>query len=265
MRKVLNNNIKIIDVINDDNNELPFVISIPHSGLYLTKNMNDNMNDDVILANSDWYLSELYSFLKELGFTVVINNINRYVIDPNRELSFENKDNYSKSLIYMKTTFLKDIYKNSPTEEEIYYRIDNFYQKYHNELQKQINKKLKYFDKVFLIDLHSFGKNIEADIVLGNDNNKTMSKELFNKFKECFTNNGFIVSDNIPYKGGYIVRKYGAYENCESIQIELSYKSYIENREFIEEELPKINQHLMSDCQKKLKKTFNSVKNNIQQ
>lgn len=261
MRKILNDSIKIIDVINDNNNELPFVISIPHSGLYLTKIMTNKMNDNITLANSDWYLSELYSFLKELGFTVVINNINRYVIDPNRELSFDSKDDYSKSLIYMKTTFLKDIYKISPTEEEINNRIDKFYQKYHNELQKQINKKLKYFDKAFLIDLHSFGKDIGVDIVLGNDNNKTMSKELFNKFKDCFTNNGFIVSDNIPYKGGYIVKKYGTYKNCESIQIEISYKSYIDNRDFIEEELPKINQHLMSDCQEKLKQTFNLIKN----
>ena len=260
MRKIWNDNINIIDIINEDNNELPFVISIPHSGLYLTKNMNDNMNDNIILANSDWYLCELYSFLKELGFTVIINNINRYVIDPNRELSFDNKDNYSKSLIYMKTTFSKDIYKISPTEEEINNRIDKFYQKYHDELQKQINKKLKYFDKVFLIDLHSFGKDIDVGVVLGNDYNKTMSKELFDKIKECFINNDFLVSDNLPYKGGYIVRKYGTYKNCEAIQIEISYKSYIDNREFMEEELPKINQHLMSNCQEKLKKTFKLIK-----
>ena len=34
-------------VLNKDNHEIPVVISIPHSGLLLTKEMNDNLVDDL--------------------------------------------------------------------------------------------------------------------------------------------------------------------------------------------------------------------------
>lgn len=262
MRKILNESINTVMVINDCNDKLPFVISIPHSGLYITKEMNDNLIDNITLSNSDWYLKELYSFLEELGFTIVVNNVNRYTIDPNRELILNNGENYSSSLVYMKNTFSKDLYKNNIVDEEINDRIEKFYKTYHSELKKQIDRKLKVFDKVILIDLHSFGKNIGADIVLGDDNHNTMSKDIFNCIKDNFKENGFIVSDNIPYKGGYIIRKYGSSNGkCESIQIELSYKKYIDDREFLEEELPIINKSIMEDCQKKLKEVFISILN----
>ena len=47
-------------------------------------------------------------------------------------------------------------------------RIDNYYVPYHKEIEKLLKEKLKYFEKVYLIDLHSFGRNIGSDIVLGN-------------------------------------------------------------------------------------------------
>lgn len=264
MKKILDKSVEAITIINGNNNKLPFVISIPHSGLYITKEMNDNLRDNVILSNSDWYLIELYSFLEELGFTVVINNINRYVIDPNRELKLDEGEDYSKSLIYLKTTFSKEIYKIKPRKKEIAKRISQYYNPYHAELQKQINIKLNKFDKVILIDLHSFGKNVNSDIVLGNNNHETMSKETFNKIKNCFENSGFCINENTPFRGGYITRKYGISNGkCESIQIELSYKKYIDNRQFMEEESPKVNELIMNICKDKLKETFISIINNF--
>ena len=263
MRQIINDSIDNITIINGSNNSLPFVISIPHSGLYIPKEMNDKLNDNIILSNSDWYLKELYSFLKELGFTIIINNINRYTIDPNRELNIDNKDNFSNSLIFLKNSFSKDIYKVNLTEEEINNRINKYYKTYHNELQNQINNKLKVFNKVYLIDLHSFGKDLNTDIILGDNNHNTMNIDTFKMIKNCFIKNKFIVSDNNPYKGGYITRKYGLNNGeCESIQIELSYRKYIDNREFYEEELPNINKTIMNNCQKRLKKAFISIINN---
>ena len=155
-----------------------------------------------------------------IAVTIVINNVNRYTIDPNRELVLNNGEIYSSSLVYTKNTFSNDIYKTNLDEDEINDRIEKYYKTYHNELQKQINSKLKVFDKVILIDLHSFGKNIGADIVLGDDNHNTMDKKTFDIIKNSFISSGFVVNDNIPYKGGYITKKYGKCNGkCESIQI----------------------------------------------
>lgn len=93
MRKILNEKTETVKVINDNVHKLPFVISIPHSGLYLTSEMSRRLKKEVILANMDWYLPELYAFLENLEFTVVVNNISRYVIEILIVLALKNIQN----------------------------------------------------------------------------------------------------------------------------------------------------------------------------
>ena len=260
MHKILDEKAEIVKVINSNINKIPFIISIPHSGLYLTSEMNEKLRKDSILANMDWYIPELYSFLEELGFTVIINNVSRYVIDPNRNIENNDFNEYSKSLIYTKTTFNKEIYDKTLSQEEIDERIKNIYILYHKILKQEILKKLKFFNKIYIIDLHSFGKIIGSDIVLGNDNGRTMREEVFSNITNLFTDNGFRVAVNNPYKGGYITKHYGdKNKQCESLQIEISYQSYIDKRVFDEEEYPTINNNVMNTCQKKLRKIFCNI------
>lgn len=172
---VLNNNSTKIQLINETKNDYPFVISIPHSGTLISESMSKNLIEDVILANMDWYLPQLYNFLADMGFTVIINNVSRYVIDTNRDLEDKSCDSlYNKNLIYTKTTFNKNMYKKTLSQIEIRERINNYYIPYHKIVEKNLKEKLRYFDKVYLIDLHSFGKNVGADIVLGNNYGKLL-------------------------------------------------------------------------------------------
>ena len=62
------------------------------------------------------------------------------------------------------------------------------------------------------------------------------------------------------FDGGYITKHYGdKNQQCESLQIELSYYSYIDKRVFYEEELPNINEVVMKNCQRRLKKIFREI------
>ena len=262
MHNILNEKVEKVKILNRYIHELPFIISIPHSGLYITKEMKSKLRKNVILANVDWYLPELYSFLEKLGFTVIINNISRYVIDCNRNPTKIGCNKYTESLIYTKTTFNKEMYREAPSKLEINYRVSNFYETYHKILKREILEKLKYHDKVYLIDLHSFGKQIKKDIILGNSNGKTMNKELFHYITKLFIDNGFSVGINNPFSGGYITKYYGdKNKRCESLQIELSYKSYIDKRLFHEEELPYVNKKIMQSCKKRLESIFNEIRN----
>lgn len=258
MKKVLTEKMKKIETINLNNHQLPIVVSIPHSGIYLSKSMSDNLLDNIMLPNMDWYLKELYSFLEELNITVIINKVSRYVIDPNREVNKEviNDGSYSSNCIYTKTTFGKEMYKEKPDFKEIESRINEFYIPYHETLKKAIADKLKYFDKVYLIDLHSFGKNLSTDIVLGNDNGNTTSDSFFKTISNLLIDEGFKVKSNTPYKGGYITKHYGNKITCEALQIELWYQTYIDKKDFGEEEMPKINEELFKATQQKLKNVF---------
>lgn len=261
MREILNENIQKIKTVNLTNHKLPVIISIPHSGIYLSKSMYDNLVDNIVLPNMDWYLPKFYEFLEEFGFTIIINNVSRYVIDPNRSINEENKNGtYKENYIYTKTTFGKKMYRTEPNYNEIEDRIKEFYNPYHQTIVKAINDKLKYFKKVYLIDLHSFGKDILGDIVLGNDNNKTTSYSFIQNTKKLLEQEGFIVKNNIPYSGGYITKYYGnQVKNCEALQLELWYNSYINKREFGEEELPEINEALFKETQQKMKNFFRNL------
>ena len=260
---LLNDNTNKIQLINEKKHCYPFVISIPHSGTLLSETMYNNLIEDVVLANMDWYLPELYDFLKNMGFTVIINQVSRYMIDVNRSLEDKTSDSlYKKNLIYKKTTFNKKIYKRNLLQDEIQKRINNYYIPYHEEIERLLKEKLQYFDKVYLLDLHSFGQTVGADIVLGNNCGKTTSKDFFELIKNNLEKCEFIVNDNKPYKGGFITRNYSEkYNNCETLQIELWYGTYIDNREFEEEYKPNINENVFQNTQNRMIKFFEKLKN----
>ncbi len=86
MKKYLNEHTTLLEIKNKTNHEIPVIISIPHSGAYILPEMKHKLTSGIILPNSDWYLPKLYSFLESLGYTVIINNVNRYVIDVNRQI-----------------------------------------------------------------------------------------------------------------------------------------------------------------------------------
>lgn len=247
-----------IEIWNKDNNKIPIIVSIPHSGTYLPVAMKEKLIDNTILANMDWYLPKLYLFLQNLGITTLVNNVSRYVIDTNREITDCKSDSYVQNYIYTKTTFNHEMYKKVLDNNEINYRIKEYYTPYHHFITNLISDKLAKFNKVYLIDLHSFGKDIEEDIVLGNKNYKTASYEFTDLIKDSLEKNEFKISLNKPYSGGYIVKKYAS-ENIETMQIELSYKKYIENRIFGNEAFPKIDNNLFNKTQEKLKSLFEEL------
>lgn len=247
-----------IEIWNKENDKIPIIVSMPHSGTYLPQEMKEKLADNIVLANMDWYLPKLLFFLKDFGITTLINNVSRYVIDTNREITDSKSDSYAKNYIYIKTTFNYEMYKKVLDNNEINYRIKKYYTPYHDCITNLMNDKLIKFNKVYLIDLHSFGKDIEEDLVLGNNYYQTANYEFTDLLESLLKKNGFKVSLNDPYSGGYIVKKYAS-ENVETIQIELSYKKYIENRIFKNEAFPKIDNNLFGKTQEKLKNFFEEL------
>lgn len=252
MREILTSDDELFTCCNLNCHDLPFVISIPHSGTKITKKMNDQLLDDVVLTNMDWYLPELYDFLKDLRFTVIISNISRYVIDPNRKINACIGTSYTTNLVYKETTQGYPMYKDNITNEEINERITTFYKPYHGIIQKAIDEKLKYYNKVYLIDLHSFGKDEGGDVIIGNRHGRTASNEYFKLIRELLENQDFKVTENRPFSGGYITSHYGKQKRCEVTQIELWYQKYIDKREFGNEELPVINRKLFKETKQKM-------------
>ena len=156
-------------VINEFIHTIPAVISIPHSGTYLTQQMKQNLKPNIVLPNTDWYLPILYSFLQQLGYTVIVNHTSRYVADVNRSLEDAKGTSYKTNVCYTYTTQGYAMYQEEPDVCELKHRIACYYQTYHNKIEKLISEKLNYHNQIYFIDLHSFGLNYGTDVILGND------------------------------------------------------------------------------------------------
>lgn len=245
-----------IKVQNFDCHQYPVILSFPHSGTYLPGAMGEKLVEGLILPNTDWYLPELYSGILRLPVTAVINEASRYVIDVNRGLT-QAGDSYRDNLVFTMTTQDDVMYREPPTGEEIRQRIRDYYQPYHQALQNAILEKQKHFSRVYVLDIHSFGLDFGAQVILGNQHGASCTQETMDYFTDAFQARGLTVKRNEVYPGGYITKAYGTPEvGVEALQIELWYASYIEDRYFGKEEAPGIDRELFQGMQDTLRMVF---------
>lgn len=234
------------------------MVSFPHSGEEIPTEVGVNMIKGVLLPGVDWYLPQLYDFLADMGIECVVNNISRHVIDVNRgEMTGIGSPN--QCLVYTKNTMGRDIYTKNPDRNEMKRRIEAYYKPYHNALEEIIGQKKEEYGEVWLFDLHSFALEIDADIVLGTHDGRTMSDDKLDTIAEIFASNGFRTAKNVPFKGGYVIKYHGRDKNTHAVQIELNYQSYIARRRFGNEENPAVDMELWNDCKIRLEKSFNEI------
>lgn len=255
---------KLFEIYNEEKNVYPVIISLPHSGTWLPAEMRESLREEAILANTDWFLPELYQFLIRKGFTLIENRVNRYVADPNRESQMAGED-YQNTVVYQQNTFGNPLYYEALSKEVINERLENYYWPYHHALQELIDQKKQQFAKIYLFDLHSFAEypnNNErepADFVLGNQADQTSSADLREKLSQLLEETGYSVSNNYPFRGGFITRYYGNQVGVEALQLEIRYNQYIEKRSFGEEELTEYDPELFYQAQKRLEAVFEKL------
>lgn len=251
--------------VKNNDNPCNIIASIPHSSSNITLEMKENMKKGIVLANNDWFLKDLYDFLSELNINSISANYSRYVIDVNRDIKNKHvHDEYTKSLIYYNTTFNRQIYNKILGEDIIEDRIEKIYKPYHLSLYKQIDKILKIKGNVYLLDLHSFFEQSKADIILGTREGKTCSRDFLNIVYDSFSDSGFNVKvDEKGLRGGYITSHYSSLNDVQTMQIEIRYTTYIENRYFGEEEVKDIDYRLFNDAKVRLNKAFLEIKRKL--
>lgn len=252
----------LYNVVNT-NSQYPVVVSFPHSGTYLPDSIRNRMKKSAVMTNMDWFLPELFDFLKEYGVTQIISNISRYVVDLNRAPNHFKSDNYIQSVVYETNTFGTRLYESSLSKTEITERIETFYKPYHEELKRQLSGKILQFGKVYLIDIHSFFQQYDEDICIGNSDGATSDRETVKVFEENLQLYDFSTNTDSIFKGGNTIKYYRSlYGNVfQGLIFEINYKAYIDNRYFGEEEVFAYNEKLFKNTKTRLEKalveTFN--------
>lgn len=248
-------------ILNENEHQFPVVIDLPHSGVFVPQDIHKRLLDNVCLSNTDWFLPELYDFLPAMGYTTIINYLSRYVVDVNRPISGIKSGDYRKTVVYQQNTQGSPLYSPPLNEKEINERVIQYYQPYHQALEKLLREKLQVYPSVLLLDLHSFFLDFveggSQDIYLSNRRGVTSSEQTLQGLHRGFTAQGYSVIDN-AIMGGHIIHHYCDLfqERFEGVLIELRYTKYIENRYFGEEELTDRNEMLFQSAKQKLKELF---------
>ena len=132
---------------------------------------------------------------KTLKQSYFLSNFSRLLIDPNRKET-------DRELITVRS-FGVDIPKNfNISDKDRKSRIKFFYNSYHKNLACFVKKKIKRFNKVFLVSIHSFtkkSKNSDRGVEIGLLWNKSM--DLLLPIQRNLKENKIHFGRNYPYSG----------------------------------------------------------------
>jgi len=219
--------------------EVPVVVSIPHTGIYVPEAIRAEFASSYIrgLPMTDWYLHHLYDFLPAMGITTIYGTYSRFVADVNRPPDDKPlyPGRYETGFVALKTFWGEDIYSTPPTPAEINTRRELVHAPYHARLSELLQSRITRFGGVVLIDAHSVASRanllheaLEDDIYLGDRDGRSNSGWLTAVMERGFRSTGLSVARNKPYKGGYITEHYGQMAQVAALQVEMRWGLYLD-------------------------------------
>ena len=168
---------------------IPVIASLPHSGLYVPPQMRSGLKETYreFLPHQDWHLDRLYSFLPELGVTMLLATYSRYVADPNRGPDGPSFGGFWRAVVSDSTPRNEPLYDLKPTKEEVEQRLREVYRPYHDRLERLLIDTVDRFGCAYLLDLHSFGLPGDYRICFGDANGKSCREPFVAKAENAWS------------------------------------------------------------------------------
>lgn len=230
-------------VVRPKEGETPLIVEIPHAGLLTDGRALATMRCGAtsLARDADLYVDELYESAHEVGATMLIAHMSRYVIDLNRseedidDESVEGASNRvraTRGLIWRLTSGGDSILRAPLSQEELARRVESYYRPYHRELSSLIADTRRRFGYAIVLAAHSMpdgGKN-RADVVPGTQGRTSASANIIDAVERFWSDESYHVVHDMPYRGGFVTQFYGRpRENVHLIQVELARRLYMDD------------------------------------
>ena len=239
-----------MDVFSLHRGTAPLLVSLPHDGSHIPASLAARMQPESRRApDTDWHVSRLYAFARELGASVLAPTHSRYVVDLNRP-----PDDVS---LYpgQNTTGLCPVVRFSgepvylpgqePSADEVRERVDAYWQPYHQALQEELARLQAAHGRALLWEGHSIRSAVPflfegrlPDLNVGTSGGASCSAGVQSRIEATLAaQDAYSWVVNGRFKGGYITRHYGRPEaGVDAVQLELAQLNYMDEDSFAYDE-----------------------------
>jgi N-formylglutamate deformylase len=230
----------MIEVCTTYDGELPLLISVPHDGCHVPKDMRDRMTPaGLAVPDTDWHVAELYDFARDLGASMQVANFSRYVVDLNRSATDDvlYPGQVVTGLCPVTTFSDENIYSaGAVSDDEKAERISNYWQPYHARLEATLVAMRAKHGYALLWDAHSIPSIVPRlfdgelpELNIGTNNGKSCSTEIEAAVVRAAIKSPYETVTNDRFKGGYITRHYGDPDNnIHALQLEIAQRTYMD-------------------------------------
>jgi len=220
----------------------PLLVSLPHDGTALPPDIAARMTDAARgVPDTDWHVSRLYDFARELGASVLVPKYSRYVVDLNRppdDASLYPGQNttglcptvrFSGDPVYLPG--------QEPSEDEVRARVERYWRPYHDALRSELERLRGEHGRVLLWEGHSIRGTLPflfegrlPDLNLGTAVGASCLPATQARIEAALTAQSrydWVV--NGRFKGGHITRHYAdPARGIEAVQLEVSQRIYMD-------------------------------------
>ena len=221
--------------------ERPLIVAFPHAGTGIPESIARNfLSVNLARRDADWWVDQLYAFVRDLGATTIRTSISRSVIDVNRDPSGASlyPGQPTTDLCPVMTFDGEPLYKqgHEPSQEEIERRRSAWFEPYHESIGQEINRLKTQHGRVVLYDAHSIRSTVPRlfDGLLpvfniGTNHDRTCASSLADAVERICKGSGEPTVRNGRFKGGWTTRHYGQPDaDIHAIQMELACRCYLD-------------------------------------
>jgi N-formylglutamate deformylase len=221
---------------------VPLLVSMPHVGSAIPLGLQPAYTPAALqVEDTDWHLHDLYSFLPELGASVLMPHTSRYVIDLNRPPDDAAMYPGAANTELCPTRFFSGapLYRpgREPALDERTRRREAYWQPYHDALTAELERLKALHGFALLWDAHSIRSQIPwlfegqlPDLNIGTAGGASADPAITAALvRECAAHPEFTAAVNGRFKGGYITRHYGQpSRHLHAVQLEMCQSLYMQ-------------------------------------
>ena len=222
--------------------ERPLLVSVPHTGTAIPVDQQPRYTEQALaVEDTDWFLAELFDFVRALGASLIVPRHSRYLIDLNRPpLDAPMYPGVNNTGLCPTQSFQGvPLYleARAPDAAEIDRRRETYWRPYHDALAAELARLKAAHGHAVLFDGHSIKSELPwlfdgrlPDLNLGTADGASCSPTLRAALgavlgkQTLFTH----VVDG-RFKGGHITRHYGRPSSgVQAVQLEMCWRCYMQ-------------------------------------